>query len=269
MHSGKVIVSSLVGLLGLGALSACEPADAPRSDVRPPVAQPSTPPAPEPVYSAPAPAVTPSVTPSATRAPVASAVLLVAARGGDGDSWKDTQGREYRLGLVNTPETGECFGAEATRTRKRLVAGGFRATAYARDAYGRAVSVVTLPDGTNLNVYLARHGFADDRYLEEFRSENPRLAAQLDVAFAAAKGERAGLWAGCAAAPQPVVAAPAQDACHPDYATCIPVKGDGSGTGEANDLDCPDIGKRVRLRQAGVDPYRLDNDDDGFGCDSY
>ena len=123
--------------------------------------------------------------------------LLQAARGGDGDSWKDTEGREYRLGLVNTPELNECYGRRASDERKSLVRKGFRAEVYTHDHYGRGVSVVSLADGTNLNVFLARHGFADDRYLAQFRPENPALAAQLDVAFAAARREHVGLWAAC------------------------------------------------------------------------
>jgi endonuclease YncB( thermonuclease family) len=123
--------------------------------------------------------------------------LLHAARGGDGDSWKDTQGVEYRLGMVNTPELNECFGVRARTERQHLVAHGFRAQAYTKDRYGRSVSVITLADGRNLNVYLARHGFANDKYLVQFRSENPSLAADLDVAFAAAKREHAGLWGAC------------------------------------------------------------------------
>ncbi len=123
--------------------------------------------------------------------------LLQAAGGGDGDSWKDTTGVEYRLGLINTPELNECFGSTARTERKRLVAKGFRAQAYSKDRHGRVVAVVTLADGRNLNVYLARHGFANDRYLAEFRAENPALARDLDVAFAAAKRERVGLWGAC------------------------------------------------------------------------
>lgn len=214
--------------------------------------------------------------PSRPSAPAASG-LLFAAPGGDGDSWHDTKGVEYRLGLVNTPETNECYGGKATRKRKALVSAGFRAQVYTHDSYGRSVSVVTLADGTNLNVWLARNGYANDKYLAEFRHENPGLAAQLDVAFAAAKRAKVGLWSACAApaapatrAPQPLVQQPAAgSSCHPDYVTCIPVKGDGSGNGDANDLDCGDIGKKVTLRQVGVDPYRLDSDGDGFGCDSY
>ena len=205
--------------------------------------------------------------PRQTRVP-----LLMPADGGDGDSWRDTDGNEYRLGMVNTPEVGECFAAEATAERKALVASGFRAAVYAQDRYGRGVSVVTSADGRNVNVHLARYGFADDRYLAQFRHENPSLADQLDAAFAAARAERRGLWGRCTqpqAVAEPAPPPPAaSDGCHPDYATCIPVQGDGSGRGAANDLDCGDLEGAVRLRQAGVDPYRLDADGDGVGCDS-
>jgi endonuclease YncB( thermonuclease family) len=204
--------------------------------------------------------------------------LRMPAGGGDGDSWHDTAGREYRLGLVNTPEYNECYGSEATAKRKKLTAHGFRAEVYTHDVYGRGVSLVTTANGVNVNVYLARYGFANDRYLSQFRHENPKLAAQLDTAFAKARAERRGLWSACsgthgAAAPlAPATVAPATTyevtACHPDYVTCIPVQGNGSGYGRANDLDCGSIRKAVRLRRAGVDPYRLDADGDGIGCQS-
>lgn len=182
------------------------------------------------------------------------------------------------MGLVNTPEFDECYGSQATAKRKQLVAGGFRPRPYASDGYGRRVSVITLPDGTNLNVWMARNGYADDRYLAEFRHENLLLATQLDAAFAAAKRGRLGLWGACATAGSTArdgasgaraTASTASGACHAAYVTCVPIKGDGSGNGEANDLDCPDIGKRVQLRSGAGDPYRLDSDGDGFGCDSY
>jgi endonuclease YncB( thermonuclease family) len=123
--------------------------------------------------------------------------LLMPAGGGDGDSWHDTAGAEYRLGLVNTPEYDECYGSEATAKRKELTAHGFRANVYARDVYGRGVSIVTTANGVNVNVYLARYGFANDKYLAQFRHENRKLAAQLDTAFAKARAERRGLWSSC------------------------------------------------------------------------
>jgi endonuclease YncB( thermonuclease family) len=207
-------------------------------------------------------------------APATSPLVRPAAHG-DGDSWRDTAGTEYRLGLVNAPEQDECFGSEATAERRRQVAAGFRAEVYTVDRYGRGVSVVTTADGRNLNVHLARHGFVDDRYLAQFRHEHPSLAAELDVAFAEARAQGRGLWSACAAKPEAAapapVAAPAVAAgqgCHPDYLSCIPVEGDGSGHGRVNDLDCGDVQGSVEARQPGVDPYRLDADGDGVGCDS-
>jgi endonuclease YncB( thermonuclease family) len=207
-----------------------------------------------------------------------SSPLLRPAGGGDGDSWHDTAGAEYRLGLVNTPEYDECYGSQATAKRKELTAHGFRADVYTHDVYGRGVSVVTTANGVNINVYLARYGFANDKYLSQFRHENPELASQLDTAFAKARAERRGLWSACSGthgaaaplAPAPVAPATTNEvrACHPEYVTCIPVQGDGSGHGRANDLNCGSIQKPVRLRQIGVDPYQLDADGDGTGCHS-
>jgi endonuclease YncB( thermonuclease family) len=198
-----------------------------------------------------------------SRQTVAAEPLLQAAPNGDGDSWKDTTGKEYRLGLINTPEYDECYGSAATAARKRMVAAGFRAQVYSTDTYGRLVSVVMTADGTNLNVWLARHGYADDRYLNQFRHENPPLAAQLDAAFAAAKAERAGLWSACAGpAPQAVrtTAAPARSGCDPSYPTvCIPPP--------PPDLDCGDISYR-RFTVLAPDPHRFDADHDGIGCES-
>jgi endonuclease YncB( thermonuclease family) len=205
--------------------------------------------------------------------------LLQTAGDGDGDSWRDTGGVEYRLGLVNTPEHDECYGSTATEERRTLTAAGFYAEVYERDRYGRSVAVVTTATGINVNVHLARHGFADDRYLERFRTENPDLARQLDEAFVAARAEQAGLWGACSSSAGPGAPAsqeqpsrtspplPLDGACHPDYLTCVPVRGDGSGRGRANDLDCGSIGRPVTLRQGGADASRLDGDGDGSGCE--
>lgn len=145
----------------------------------------------------PAAGVSKAARPSTADGSAASGGLLTAAPGGDGDSWRDTNSREYRLGLVNTPEYNECYGSAATAARKRLVAAGFRAQVYTTDTYGRSVAVVTTADGTNVNLWLARQGFANDRYLARYRHENPVLATALDAAFATAKRERAGLWGAC------------------------------------------------------------------------
>jgi endonuclease YncB( thermonuclease family) len=245
------------------------PAEQPVAAQPPAVAQPSV--AAQPSAAAPQ---DPDVTPEAAPSVAAQGGLQQPAGGGDGDSWRDTAGREYRLGLVNTPETDECFGSDATSKRTELTAGGFRAEVYATDTYRRSVAVVHLPDGTNLNVWLARHGFADDRYLERFRGENPGLATELDSAFAAARAQQAGLWGACTdsvpkgiAQPPPAPAPAGTGDCHPAYVTCLPIAGDGSGRGSVNDLDCGSLGRPVRLRTAGVDPYGLDGEADGVGCE--
>ena len=232
-------------------------------------------PLPEPAATGPAPAD--------AAADHGGAPLLQQASGGDGDSWRDTAGTEYRLGLVNAPETGDCFGSEATQRRQSLLAAGFRAEVYASDRYGRQVARVRTADGEDLAVRLAREGVVDDRYLEEFAHENEALAAELRPVFAAARRDGVGLWGACRsgsqqvqglAEPAPVAPAPAAPAapagdCHPDYATCVPVKGDGSGAGDANDLDCGDVRTVVQLRRPGTDPYRFDREGDGVGCEDW
>lgn len=103
----------------------------------------------------------------------------------DGDSWVASDGREYRLGMVNTPEPGEPCHREATRFTRDFLASGFTADTYSRDPHGRVVAEVFDPAGRSLNVALARSGLSDDRYLS-FQRENPGLARRLEDAFAAA-----------------------------------------------------------------------------------
>lgn len=105
----------------------------------------------------------------------------------DGDSFEASDGREYRLGMVNTPEPDErCFD-EAEAFTRDFLAGGFTADAYDEDDYGRVVAEVLDGEGQSLNIALARSGLADDRYLDPFRGDHPDLADRLDDAFATAK----------------------------------------------------------------------------------
>ena len=62
-----------------------------------------------------------------------------------------------------------------------------------------------------------------------------------------------------AAAPtRQAAAGPAGGSCHPSYSPCVP--------NSASDLDCADVGHPVSV--PGSDPYRLDGDGDGSGCES-
>jgi endonuclease YncB( thermonuclease family) len=219
----------------------------------------------------------PSAAHSAGRSASAAAThaLLRVTDQKDGDSWVASDGNEYRLGLVNTPEYYEPCGSEATAFTRAFLRDGFVAKAYTTDAYGRRVSEVFDPSGRSLNVALAANGLGNDKYLAQYRHENPDLAARLDAAFARAPrpaclggGAETSQTAPTPSLPSTAAARSGSANCHPDYITCIPIKGTGSGVGDANDLDCADIESKVELRNTN-DPYRLDSDGDGWGCESY
>jgi endonuclease YncB( thermonuclease family) len=116
--------------------------------------------------------------PRATNTPLLQVTSLK-----DGDSWDASDGREYRLGLVNAPEPSEpCF-AEATQFTRRFLANGFTANAYSMDSHGRHIAEVFDRAGSSLNVALARSGLANGKYLENFRRENPDLARRVERAL--------------------------------------------------------------------------------------
>ena len=115
--------------------------------------------------------------------PAPSTLLLRVTTLKDGDSWIASDGREYRLGMVNAPEAQEPCGRDAAQFTARFLADGFTVDAYATDPHGRRVAEVFNPSGDSLNVALAETGFGDDRYLDSFWHENPNLARRLDDAF--------------------------------------------------------------------------------------
>lgn len=205
-------------------------------------------------------ASTPSPSSEPTVPPV---VLLFVTDQKDGDSWVASDGKEYRLGLVNTPESNEPCGPEATAFSRKFLASGFTADVYATDTYDRTVAEVFNDTGESLNIALAKNGLGNDRYLEQFRHENPDMAVRLDTALASAATPECRQ----VAKPVPLVvqpseatpskkAAPPKQECMTGYSPCLPVVGD---------LNCGDIGFTVTV--TGSDPYRLDRDKDGFGCD--
>ena len=122
-------------------------------------------------------------TPRATPKPTPSVALLYVTNQKDGDSFVASNGKEYRLGLVNAPELDEPCGREAREFSRRFLASGLTVDAYSSDPYGREVAEVFDASGKSLNVALARSGYADDRYLDSFRDENRDLARRLEAAF--------------------------------------------------------------------------------------
>ncbi|WP_309970475.1 thermonuclease family protein [Aeromicrobium panaciterrae] len=182
-------------------------------------------------------------------------VLLFITDQKDGDSWVASDDDEYRLGMVNAPEVGEdCFSEAAAFTRE-FVKDGFTVDDYSTDTYGRHVAEVFDKSGDSLNVAFATSGLGDDRYLAEFRHENVALAERLDAAYASAPAPS------CKASnkPVPLVKKPAKTTnsnCMDGYSPCLPIR---------SDMNCPEIGHPVTV--TGSDPYRLDRDGDGTGCD--
>ena len=161
---------------------------------------------------------------------------------------------------IDTPERGDCYFAQA-RSRARSLALGRRvvlrgdATQSTRDRYGRLLAYVDLPGG-DLGLQLVRGGFGKvyvyDRPFQRVGAY--RRGEQ------AAQAARAGLWRACGAAAGGGSAGTPSGSCHPSYTPCLPIVGD---------LDCADVRRlgKAPVRVSGSDPYRLDGDGDGWGCD--
>lgn len=86
---------------------------------------------------------------------------------------------------------------------------------------------------------------------------------KLKVLFATAVGALSiGLFAGTAhAEPSPTADVGEKSVgCHPAYVQCLPI---------TDDIDCSDpvITQPIELNVPGVDPYKLDDDGDGIGCE--
>ena len=195
----------------------------------------------------------------------------------DGDTLdvRLTSGTRTRVRLIgiDTPERGACYAAKAT-SRARTLALGDRVvlrgdpTQDTRDRFGRLLAYVSLPGGSDLGLQLIRGGFG-----EVFVFERPfrRLGAYRS-AEQAARSAGLGLWGACVAPsppppPPPLEPPPAEPPpappppadCHPNYSPCLPI---------VSDLDCGEIPDSLKpIMVIGSDPYRLDGDNDGLGCE--
>jgi micrococcal nuclease len=171
-----------------------------------------------------------------------------------------------RLIGIDTPERGACFSAQATaRARllalsKTVVLRGDR-TQDTRDRYGRLLAYVWLPGGKDLGYRLVADGLAR---VYVFRNPFERLSAYRNAEASARRGPL-GQWRACGAPPVPVSPPPPSPpstggSCHASYSPCLPIVGD---------LDCADVRAlgKAPVRVLGSDPYRLDGDGDGWGCE--
>ena len=183
----------------------------------------------------------------------------------DGDTLQVrlASGRTERVRLIgiDAAERGACFAAPAAERARQLalskpvVLRGDR-TQDTRDRYGRLLAY-GLPGGRDLGYQLVAGGFAK---VYVYRDPFQRLGAYR-TAESRAKSAPAGTWKACGSPIRPVAPSPpAATKCHPSYTPCLPIVGD---------LDCADIRALgvAPVRVLGSDPYRLDGDNDGFGCE--
>jgi endonuclease YncB( thermonuclease family) len=177
----------------------------------------------------------------------------------------DGQRERVRLLGIDAPERGACQSRQAS-ARARVLALGRRvvlrgdASQDTRDRYGRLLAYVWLPGGKDLGYQLVAGGFAEV-YVHD--GAFGRLAAYRRAELGARSAPR-GLWRRCGTKPpptsgQPLVPPPAKD-CHPSYSECLPI---------VADIDCADVRGlgMAPVRVTGSDPYRLDGDGDGWGCE--
>lgn len=185
----------------------------------------------------------------------------------DGDTIDTDQGRVRLLG-IDTPERGAPLAELATAmTAKYAVIGSTVWLVQTPgsdpvDRYGRLVRVVYTGAGIDVSAVVTLSGLA---------SAMPQYSTDYLDEEAAAKARRVGLWAApesvaprpkaVAEPPSPAPAASRRPAgnCDPNYSPCVPAV--------SYDLDCRDVGFRVKVLRS--DPHRFDRDRDGWGCESF
>ncbi len=186
----------------------------------------------------------------------------------DGDTvdvrLKGGKRERVRLIGIDATERGACFSAQAT-SRARALALDEQVvlrgdpTQDTRDRYGRLLAYVWLSGGRDLGHQLTAEGFAK---VYVYRDVFQRHSAYVRVERQAKAAPR-GLWQHCEGGDRAATVAPppaASASCHASYSPCLPIVGD---------LDCDDVRAlgKAPVRVSGSDPYRLDGDGDGFGCE--
>jgi len=133
------------------------------------------------------------------------------------------------------------------------------------DRYGRLLRYV-YRGRLNMNLEMVRRGAAAPYF---YRGDRGRFSGRLLTLAVAARRAHRGLWGACPGTrlqPDEAVASgttAASDSgsgsCEPGYSPCLPVTGD---------LDCADIpASKKPVHVTGSDPYRLDANGDGLGCE--
>jgi endonuclease YncB( thermonuclease family) len=174
----------------------------------------------------------------------------------DGDTVELGNGQTVRVVGIDTPERGQCGYDPASEHLAGLVLyKQVRLTVSDEDTdhYGRLLRYVDVrKDGQLVDAGLnqIRSGFAIARYDSRdgygYHTREP-------LYIRADHRSKPFTCAAPAASPAPTQGG----GCHPGYTPCLPL---------VADLDCGDVTGPVHV--TGDDPYRLDADGDGTGCDS-
>jgi endonuclease YncB( thermonuclease family) len=195
----------------------------------------------------------------------------------DGDTIALMTGAHVRFLQIDSPElsSNECYATQARGQLESLLPSGARVRLRKDpaldqvDRYGRLLRYV-YRSGANLNVEMVRRGAAAPYF---FDGDHGRFSGLLYSLAVAAKRAHRGLWGACRAtrlapdeavaalraSPPPTVGGSPGGSCEPGYTPCLPVAGD---------LDCGDISDSLKpIHVTGSDPYRLDGDGDGLGCE--
>ncbi len=195
----------------------------------------------------------------------------------DGDTLDLQDGRRIRLVQIDTPELGgaECYSRKASSALGKLAPPGASVRVEADpaldrvDRYGRLLRYV-FRAGENVNLELVRRGAASVWFYDGDRG---RYADELLAAAEKAKRERLGAWGACDATFDPLASfttfpkhntphplTSSGQGCEPGYNPCLPV---------TSDLDCVDIHAMGLgpVQVTGDDPYHLDGDGNGIGCE--
>lgn len=201
--------------------------------------------------------ILPTNTPAATAGNEQTAVV---SRVIDGDTIEVIMnGAFYRVRYIgiNTPESNEPCGREATLANSALVAG--RTVRLVKDVsetdqYDRLLRYVYLGD-LFVNAKLVADGWAE----AVAYPPDTAFASYFESLEAQAVGQTCGVQP-TATQPPPAAPPPPSGNCDPSYPTvCIPPA--------PPDLDCGDIPHR-RFTVLPPDPHGFDGDNDGSGCES-
>ncbi len=233
-------------------------------------------------------APSPTVAPSSTPTSIPTATSLPGEIGTvkaviDGDTIiVEINGTSYRVRYIgiDTPETGDVCGSEATSANAALVDGQtvrMVKDVSETDRYDRLLRYVYVGD-TFVNGALVANGWARavdyppdtamSTTLHGLVAQGVGRGCALVAAPLPTSPPRAPVVPVVPIAPAPTVAPPAPQPtapsaggnCHPSYPTvCIPPP--------PPDLDCKDIPYK-RFQVVGDDPHGFDGDHDGIGCES-